>query len=143
MTVTLRSESSLMMAAAKEAIVRRLMDALHRADLATMGELVSDDVVYHFPGRGPVSGTYRGRDEVLGLFPAFRRLLDAPPTSSSHDVVASEAHVVELTTLSAERGGRRHEWNVVRIYHVAEAEITEIWLMIDDINAFDAWLAAS
>ena len=142
MTVTLRSQASLEMATAKEAVVRRLIDALQRADLAAIGELVSDDVVSHFPGGSPVAGTYHGRQEVVGLFSAFRRLLDGPPRMSSHDVVASEAHVVELTTLAAERGGRPHEWHAVRIYHVAEDAITEIRLMIDDINAFDAWLAA-
>lgn len=143
MTVTLRSQASLEMAAAKEAVVRRLIDALQRADVAAIGELVSDDVVYHFPGESPVAGTYRGREEVVELFSAFRRLLDGPPRMSSHDVVASEAHVVELTTLAAERGGRPHEWNAVRIYHVVEVDITEIWLMIDDLSAFDAWLAAT
>jgi ketosteroid isomerase-like protein len=143
MTVTLRSQTSLDMAAAKEAVVRRMVDALQRADLAAIGELVSDDVVYHFPGRSPVAGTYRGRQEVVGLFSAFRRLLDGPPRMSSHDVVASEAHVVELTTLAAERGGQPHDWHAVRIYHVAEDDITEIWLMIDDLYAFDAWLAAT
>ena len=140
--VAMRSPSSLAMAAAKEAIVRRMIDALERADLATIGELVSDDVVYHFPGRSAVAGTYRGRAEVLGLFPAFRELLDGLPRMSSHDVLASEAHVVELTTLAAERDGQPHEWHAVRIYHVGDAEITEIWLMIDDIHAFDAWLGA-
>ena len=61
---------------------------------------------------------------------------------ANHDVVATEAHVVELASLAAERGERLHEWHAVRIYHVAETDITEIWVMIDDIYAFDAWLAA-
>ena len=139
----LRSQASLEMAAAKEAVVRRMVDALQPADAAAIGDLVSDEVVYHFPGRGPVAGTYRGRDEVVGLFGAFRELLDAPARLKSHDVVASEAHVVELSTHAAERGGRSHEWNVARIYHVDGDRIGEIWLMIDDVNAFDAWLAAS
>jgi ketosteroid isomerase-like protein len=128
------------MAAAKEAVVRRMVDALQRADGAAIGELLSDDVVYYFPGRSPVAGTYRGRDEVLGLFRAFAGLLGAPPRLSSHDVVASEAHVVELATHAAERDGQPYQWHAVRIYHVAEERITEIWLMIGDIYAFDAWL---
>ena len=141
--MAVRSPSSLAMAAAKEGVVRRLADAIQNADLATLGKLLSDDVVYHFPGQSPVAGTYRGRDEVVGLFSRFRQLLDGPPRTSNHDVVASEAHVVELVTLGAERGAELHEWHAVRIYHVAEDDITEIWLMIDDIDAFDTWLGGS
>ena len=143
MTVTLRSEASLAMAADKEAVVRRMVDALQRADPAAIGELLSDDVVYYFPGRSAVAGTYRGRAEVLGLFGAFSRLLGGrPPSLDSHDVVASEAHVVELATHAAERDGQPYQWHAVRVYHVVEDRINEVWLMIGDIYAFDAWLEA-
>jgi ketosteroid isomerase-like protein len=140
--MALRSHASLEMAAAKEAIVRRMVDALQRADPVAIGELLSDDVVYYFPGRSVLAGTYRGRDEVLGLFGAFSRLLGGPPTLDSHDVVASEAHVVDLAIHAAERDGQPYQWHAVRIYHIAEDQITEIWLMIGDIYAFDAWLGA-
>ena len=139
--MTLRSHASLEMAAAKEAVVRRMVDALQRADPTAIGELLSDDVVYHFPGRSSLAGTYRGRAEVLGLFGAFSRLLGGrPPSLDSHDVVASEAHVVELATHAAERGGLPYQWHAVRIYHIDDVRISEIWLMIGDIYAFDAWL---
>ena len=130
------------MAAAKEAVVRRMVDALQRRDGAAIGELLDDDIVYHFPGRSQVAGTFRGRDDVLGLFGVFGQLFDEPPTLSSHDVVASEAHVVELGTYRAARGGQPYEWHAVRIYHIAKDRITEIWLMIGDVYAFDEFLAS-
>jgi ketosteroid isomerase-like protein len=141
--VTLRSSASLEMAAVKEAVVRGMVDALQRADPTAISALLADDVVYHFPGRSEVAGTYRSRAEVMGLFGTFSRLLGAPPRLSNHDVVASEAHVVELSTHAAEREGRPHEWHAVRIYHIGEDDrITEIWLMIEDVHAFDAWLGS-
>jgi uncharacterized protein len=128
------------MASDKEAVVRRMVDALQRSDANAIGELVSDDVVYHVPGRSPVAGTYRGRAEVLDLFAAFGQLLDGPPRFDTHDVVASEAHVVELASYEASRAGRTLRWNAIRTYHVADDLITEIWLTIDDLYAFDAYL---
>jgi ketosteroid isomerase-like protein len=128
------------MASNKEAVVRRMVDALQRADANAIGELLSDDVVYRFPGRSPVAGTYRGRAEVLGLFATFRQMLDGPPRFDTHDVVASEAHVVELSSYEASRGGRTLRWNVMRTYHVGEDRIAEIWLAIDDLYAFDDFL---
>jgi len=118
--VPVRSPESLELAASKEAVVRRMLDAL--------------------PGRGPVAGTYRGRDEVIGLFRALAGLFDAPLEMASHDVVASEAHVVDLATYSGVRGGQSFTWNTVRLYHVDDDRIAEIWLMIGDIYAFDAFV---
>ena len=129
------------MAAAKEAVVRRMVDALQRRDGAAIAALLSDDIVYYFPGRSSVAGTYQGKADVLGLFGAFGRLFDSPPTMASHDVVASEAHVVDLATYNAERGGQPFSWNAVRLYHVDADLISEIWLMIGDVYAFDEWLA--
>jgi len=68
-------------------------------------------------------------------------LFDGPLEMSSHDVVASEAHVVDLATYRGVRGGQSFVWNAVRLYHVDTDRISEIWLMIGDQYAFDAWLA--
>ena len=136
-----RSEASLALADHKERIVRRLLDALEARDAGAIGELLADDVFYYFPGRGPVAGTYQGREAVLGLFRAFAALFDAPLEMSTHDVVASEAHVLDLATYSGSRRGERFTWNTVRLYHVDGDRIAEIWLMIGDQYAFDAWIA--
>jgi uncharacterized protein len=136
----LRDDASLDLADHKERTVRALLDALERRNLAAIGATLSDDVVYHFPGRGPVAGTYRGRADVLGLFGGFARLFDGPLEMASHDVVASEAHVVDLATYTGERQGERFTWNAVRLYHVDGDRIGEIWLMIGDVYAFDDWL---
>ena len=137
----LRSDESLDLADRKERIVRRLLAALEARDVTAIASLLSDDVAYHFPGRGPVAGTYRGRDAVLGLFGALAALFDRPLEMRSHDVVASEAHVLDLATYTGTRGGQSFTWNTVRLYHVDADRISEIWLMIGDVYAFDEWLA--
>jgi hypothetical protein len=138
--VSVRSPASHELADRKEQIVRRLLDALEARDLAVIGDLLTDDVLYYFPGRCPVAGTYQGREEVLGLFGAFGGLFDAPLVMVSHDVVASEAHVVDLATYTGVRRGEPFTWNAVRLYHVDADRISEIWLMIGDLYTFDEWL---
>ena len=64
---SLRSAASHELADSKERVVRALLAALEARDIGAISELLTDDVVYHFPGRGPVAGTYQGRDAVLGL----------------------------------------------------------------------------
>jgi ketosteroid isomerase-like protein len=137
----LRSSASHELADEKERIVRALLDALETRDVAAISELLTDNVLYYFPGRGPVAGTYQGREAVLGLFGAFGGLFDAPLEMSTHDVVASEAHVVDLATYRGVRHGQPFSWNAVRLYHVDGDRISEIWLMIGDVYAFDEWIA--
>src|ERR671911_180151 len=115
---------------ANEAATRAMVAALERADGPAVAALLADDVVYHFPGRSAVAGTYRGRDEVMGLFRALAERLGAPPALHSHDVLASEAHAVDLAVHSAARGGIPFEWRAVRVYHFVPDGISEIFLTI-------------
>ncbi len=123
-------------------IVRALTVALGARDAAAVEALLADDVVYHFPGRNPLSGTYRGRIEVMAFFRRFPTLLDGPPTTDTHDVLSSEAHGADMTELTAKRGGRSHAWRAVRIYHLVEDRISEVFVTIDDQQAFDDFLNA-
>ena len=50
------------------ALVRRGYEAFNVGDLATLTELLSEDVTFYQPGASPVSGDHRGRDEVLAYF---------------------------------------------------------------------------
>jgi uncharacterized protein len=127
--------------AANEAVVRRLIDALQRRDVDALGAVLADDVVYHFPGRSAMAGRYRGRGAVLDFFRRFGALLGAPPTLTTHDLLASADHVVELGVNSAARDGQPFEWRVIRVYHVRDDRIAEIWVIVEDPYALDAYLA--
>ena len=50
------------------ALVRRGYEAFNVGDLATLTELLSEDVTFYQPGGSTVSGDHRGRDEVLAYF---------------------------------------------------------------------------
>ena len=121
-------------------VIRRLTAALAARDGETIASLLADDIVYHFPGENPAAGTFRGRDEVMAFFRRFPTFLDGPPSADTHDVLSSEAHGADLTTFTATRGGRSHTWRAVRIYHLAEDRIAEIFVTIEDQAAFDAFL---
>ena len=45
-------------------LTRRGYEAFAKGDLATLTELLADDVVWHVQGVGPLNGNYHGRDEV-------------------------------------------------------------------------------
>lgn len=45
--------------------VRQFYTALAQGDFETVGALLSDDLVWHQPGQGALSGTYNGKQNVF------------------------------------------------------------------------------
>ncbi|MGH8270405.1 MAG: nuclear transport factor 2 family protein, partial [Steroidobacteraceae bacterium] len=50
------------------AFVGSAYEAFAKGDVETVMSLLTDDIEYYVSGRSPASGTYKGKDEVLGLF---------------------------------------------------------------------------
>jgi hypothetical protein len=55
-----------------EQLLRKGYEAYERGDVESVMSLFSDDIKWHSPGRNPVSGHYKGKDELLALFSARR-----------------------------------------------------------------------
>ena len=64
------------------------------------------DILWHVPGRGPLSRDYRGHDEVLGFFQHFMELSHGTFRIQVDDILAKGDRVVVLCTESAQGGGR-------------------------------------
>lgn len=45
--------------------MRQFYTALAQGDFETVGALLSDDLVWHQPGQGALSGTYNGKQKVF------------------------------------------------------------------------------
>ena len=116
---------------------RRAYEAFRAGDMATMGDLMSNDIVWHAPGRNPISGTYRGKEEVFGLFAKIAEATDGPMEMSIHDLLASDDHVVALLEVTASRGDRHLESRAVHIMHVADGKLTEFWNFPEDPSIGD------
>jgi ketosteroid isomerase-like protein len=120
-------------------VARRAYHAFLAGDMATMSELMSDDIVWHSPGSNPLSGTYRGKEEVFGFFAKMAELSDGPMEMDIHDILAGDDHVVGLVTAKAARGDERFESNNAHIMHIADGVLTEFWNFPEDPSAGDAF----
>jgi len=78
---------------------RRGYDAFAKGDLATLSELIADDVTWHVRGVGPLSGDYHGRDEVFAFFGRLAEETAGTFRLDVHDVLANDEHTVALCTL--------------------------------------------
>ena len=116
---------------------QRAYSAFLAGDMEAMSEMMSDDIVWHAPGNNPLSGTYRGKEEVFGLFAKIGEMSDGPMEMDIHDILANDDHVVALVGVKASRGGKRLDARSAHIMHVADGKLTEFWNFPEDPSLGD------
>ena len=117
-------------------------DAFTRGDMDFLRtNTFTENTVWHVAGNGPLSGDYTG-DQVFGWFGKLFEMSGGTFKVDVHDIATSDQHVVGITTVSAERGGKRLE-NVkgVEIHHFEGGKISESWLMNENQEEFDEFWA--
>jgi ketosteroid isomerase-like protein len=98
------------------------------ADVATLNALVSDEVMFHVPGRNPLSGTYSGKDAVFGYLARVAEISESAEGGYDiHAVMADDDHVCTLVTGTIENSGIRFVRPTVHVFHVDGAQVTEFW----------------
>jgi uncharacterized protein len=125
-------------------LIRECYEALNRGDSADAAAAWSDGIIWHEQtGKmWPVAGDYVGRQAVAGLFERLPALGMTAMRAESHDILASDDHVVALMDMHMERGELTYISHEVHIWHVKDGKATEVWLTSQDPEAFDAFWAA-
>lgn len=125
-------------------LARSEMEAAITGDVEGMLAHYTDDVVLHYPGRNPLSGTYAAKDGIRAWMGKIEQILgpDGSLTRNLHDVLASDDHAVQLVSVDATRSdGRSARWNAAVVMHVRDGKFSEVWLVIDDVHTVDEFLA--
>ena len=125
------------MAHPNEDLVRKGYAAFQSGDMATLNELLGEEVVWHAPGHNQLSGDFRGRDAVLATFQKTFELSGGSFKLEIHDVLANDAHVVVLVTATAEREGKTLKDNSVQVFEISNGTVAEQWLYPGDLYATD------
>jgi len=125
-----------------EEIARSATEAISKRDIEGFLSHHADDVVVHFPGRGPMAGDYRGKDGVAQMFQRQMQILDAPPEIENHDILANDDHAVVLNKTRATRGGKILEQDQVVVIHIEDGKIAEVWVQFSDQQAMDDFISS-
>jgi ketosteroid isomerase-like protein len=105
-------------------------------------ELLTDDIVWHVPGRSPIAGDHEGIEAVMSYFERRRALARATFRVHVHEVLASGDVVIQLAGGTAELGGGEVAWETVGVFRVREGKIAEGRLVPFDQYLFDeVWSA--
>ena len=125
------------MAHPNEDLMKKGYEAFGSGDLDAVRELFADDIVWHVSGRSPLSGDYKGKEEVLGFLAKTMEMTGGTFKLDVHDIMANAEHGVALTTATAEREGKRLTNRSVQVVHIRDGKLTESWLHPDDQYAAD------
>ena len=116
--------------------------AFARGDVPKAMAAMADDILWHVPGRGPLSRDYRGHQEVLGFFQHFMELSSGTFRIQVDDVLAKGDRVIALVTESAERKGRKWSSPQVHAWTVKNGKATVFWQFQGDQQTEDEFWAS-
>jgi uncharacterized protein len=122
-------------------IVQRMYDCFNRSDMDTIrNEIFARDLVWHLPGRHPLSGTKNGAEEVLAFFQQLRR------ANISVELIRldnfGDDTVVEVHRGSGQSGTAVLDALNCTHYRIANGRIAEVQVYISDQHAVDNFFCA-
>lgn len=111
--------------------------AFAAGDMATVNDLLADDIVWHSGGNNILTGDYEGKEAVLGFLARLMQETGGSFKNDVHDILANDDHGVALVTVSGTRGGKSLEGRVAQIFHMRDGRMTEFWTFSEDQDQFD------
>ncbi len=106
-------------------IIRKAYDDFAKGDIPAVLEAFDASITWHVPGHSPLSGDYKGHDQVVGFFNHTLALCGGIFAIEVHHVLAEEDVVVVLATVKAERNGRSAAFPEVHVWRLANDKVTE------------------
>lgn len=123
-------------------IVHRFYQAFVAGDLATVDQLMTDDVSFHVPGTGSNAGDYLGKEAVFGFFGKAATASGGSLKLELQDVMVGKDHVAALATYRAEREGRAPlQNNLVQLMKLRDGRIAQSWFHSRNQYEVDAFWA--
>ncbi len=120
------------------ALVKRGFDAFAKGDMATLADVIGEDVVWHLPGSSAISGKHRGREAVFSVLRQMGELSGGTFRTDVHDIVGNDDHTVAEFWMMGSRGGKQIKLLTVDVYHVRDGQITEFWTFFhEDSRTWD------
>ena len=113
------------MIATNASVIRKAYEDFANGDISAVLGAFDTSITWHVPGRSPLSGDYKGHDEVVGFFKQTSALCGGIFAIEVHHVLAEEDVVVALVTVKAERNGRSAAFPEVHVWRLTNEKVTE------------------
>ncbi len=114
-------------------IVQQWFDHIAVGDAQAAFALFSDDIVYDLKGTTPVSGVYRGLDQLVNeFFVPWRKQIDGDLVVKADELIGEGERVVALASGSAKTiFGKDYDNEYVFVFTVKDGKITKVAEYLD------------
>ena len=110
--------------------------AFESGDFDALNDMFADDIVWHVPGNSPLSGDYKGKEEVFGYFGALMQETGGTFKVELQDILANDTRAVALQRISADRNGKHLDSYAANVFEMtADGKAKEVTLMSTDTAA--------
>jgi uncharacterized protein len=127
-------------------VVIRYIEAARDGMSAVIRDSFAPDATWEYPGDLPLSGTYRGVDEIVGTFLGGAAALMAPGTRVTIELVGAIADgdqvAAEWTSRATSRTGNPYHNRNVGIFTVRDGKIISVREYTDTLHAARALFPA-
>lgn len=120
-------------------VVQQALGAVRGGDLEAARAVVTDDFVWHVPGRSSIAGEARG---VAEWSAKLNRLVGAGLTPTVLDMLAGKERVVALQRNTAENGGHTLDVSVVNVFTLSDGKVSRLDTYFGDQEAADTFWTA-
>lgn len=125
---------------ANESVLRDWFAAQAKGDEAALRSLMSDGIVWHVPGKSPLSADYRGPDEVLSFLARPRELSNGTVRPQLLSLTATDDYAIALVRVFAERPGKKLDGSLQAwTFRMEDGRIAEFWFLVEDRYDVDAF----
>lgn len=124
-----------------EKLIREGYAAFAVGDIATLESIFDPEVVWHEPGRNPLSGTYRGWPAVLGLLASYGERSGGTFSAELRDALANDHHAISIAHLTGERNGLRLDQGDHLVCTIGDGRVVEARPLYHDQHEVDAFWA--
>jgi ketosteroid isomerase-like protein len=117
--------------------------AFARGDIPAVLRVLDERILWHVPGRGPLSRNYLGHQQVLAFFQKFQELSGGTFHIRIDDVLANDDRVIVLVTESARRKNREWSSPQVHAWTIQDGKASVFWQFQGDQQTEDEFWAAA
>ena len=124
----------------KTEIVHQFYASLAKGDFENVGSLLADDLVWHQPGKGSVSGSYKGKEAVFSHLGRMSELSGGTFAIDQIDYITeNDPLVVAAVAFKALAFSKSIQMRGIDLFRVENDKIQEVWLFSEHIDEEDAF----
>jgi uncharacterized protein len=110
-------------------------------DPIVVARSIADDAVWRVPGDGPMSGEYRGRDEILRFLRQTVVLTDGTYRTELRYVIADDERAVAVYRARGRRDTRSIDIEQALFCEIRDGQLADVTAVPFDFPAFEAFWA--